>query len=111
MRKLVVAGLLSFSAPLMALDLGLKLGGADVVWKDGDTTPLDLYAAVYAESLSPISPAIRSEPSVTNTAQVFRHSGERRRPSVFWAWDWSTRGSGSAPIRWMGSPPTPSIFS
>ncbi len=64
MKKLAVAGVLVLSVPVTAVEIGLKLGNADIIWDDGDTTSLDLYAALYAESLSQVSPLVKAGPSV-----------------------------------------------
>jgi len=64
MKKAVGATVLALCAPLMALEVGVKVGSANVIWKDGNYTPLDLYAAVYLESLSGLTPVVKGGPSV-----------------------------------------------
>jgi len=40
MKKAVGATVLALCAPLMALEVGVKVGSANVIWKDGNYTPL-----------------------------------------------------------------------
>ncbi len=64
MKKTAGALIFALSTPLMALEIGVKVGSANVIWKDGDYTPLDLYASVYLESLSDMTPVFKAGPSV-----------------------------------------------
>ncbi len=63
MKKRILMGVLAFSLPALAGELGIKLGGADINWKGGGSTSLDMFVSVYAESLSTVSPMVKAGPS------------------------------------------------